>query len=116
MSGMPDLFSSVANGLNNAALDFTSNLPAVTAPLNLSSGGSSDFLSSLNQIANNITGTAKAYYGTQAQIEQAKAQAAIAKAQGQNAVQVASAGLPSPQLLLFGGLGLAAVLLLTKNK
>jgi hypothetical protein len=39
---------------------------------------------------------------------------AAAKGAGQNAYQVAAVGLPSPTLLLVGGLGLAALLILKR--
>lgn len=90
--------------------------PVVTAPLTLTQDAQGNFITSLDTLANTIVHGAETYYGTQAQIEQAKYNAQIARAQGQNAVQVAKVGLPSPQVLLIGGLGIVALMLLTGNK
>lgn len=122
---MSEGFSFDLSQLGSSGFDFTGGsapssfnfqLPQLSAPLNISPTPGGGWLSSINNVADTIVGGAKAYYGTQAQIEQAKAAAAVAKAQGQNAVQVAQAGLPSPQLLLFGGLGLMGLLILTRKK
>lgn len=90
--------------------------PVVTAPLSIDRDESGNFVASIDSIANAITHGVQTYYGTQAQIEQAKANAAISKAQGQNAVQVAQVGLPSPQLLLAAGVGIVALMLLTGKR
>lgn len=93
------------------------NLPSLGAP-----SFSAPTLAMPQSITTDITGAIKSLgdvatslFSTQAQIYQAQAAANVAKAQGQNAVQVAKAGLPSPQLLLFAGLGLAALLLVSKK-
>lgn len=72
-------------------------------------------LDSFQSLANAITGAAKTYYGTQAELAQAQAQAKIAQAQAGNAVRVAQTGQPSSYLLLWGGLGLAALLILGRK-
>ena len=80
-----------------------------------STPGGSSFLDSLAQLAHNVTGAAQTYYQTQAQIEQAKAQAAVARAQGRNLVATAQTGQPSSYLLLWGALGIGALLILTRK-
>lgn len=107
-----------------AAMDFAApfltmpQLPSVAATLVLPPVAPvPNFLDSINALAKNITGAASAYYGTQAQLEAAKAAAAIAKAQGQNSVQVAQTGAPSMNALLLGGGALLALfLVLDKSK
>lgn len=84
----------------------------IAAPAPAMTGG---FLDSLQQLANSITGAARTYYGTQAELAQAKAQAQIAQAQAGNAVVTARQGQPSSYLLLWGGLGLAALLILSRK-
>lgn len=79
----------------------------------------------LGQVAAEVATGANTYYGTLAQINQAKygskllkaqaqAKVAEAKAYGQGAASTAAAGLPSPTLLLVGGIGLAALLILRR--
>lgn len=113
--------NSLANGLDwfasqpqPSASDFTfpanATFPAGSAP-------------SLSTLIPSIVKGGKDYFGAEAALNTAKAQADLAKAQGQaavavakaggrNAAQTAGAGLPSPTLLLVGGLALAAVMLL----
>lgn len=95
--------------------DFTLVTPPSPAVGAVSAAGSTSFLDSLAQLAHNVTGAAQTYYQTQAQIEQAKAQAAIAKAQGRNLVATAQTGQPSSYLLLWGALGIGALLILTRK-
>ena len=74
---------------------------------------------SLEQVNTIIQEGLATYFGTRQAIAQAKANEAIAKAQYRgdvlNANFQASTGLPSPGILLMGGLGLAAVVLLTRS-
>lgn len=93
--------------LGSSAL--TAGISAPVAPV----GGFSDSLSALTR---SVVGIAQSYYGTQALVEQAKANAAIAKAQGQNAVQVAQAGTPSTGLLLLGGGALLGLFLIMDKR
>lgn len=69
--------------------------------------GANDYYSALAQI-----NTAK--YGSKIVKAQAQAALAQARAGGANAAEVARIGLPSPGLLLVGGLGLAALLILKR--
>lgn len=89
--------------------------PDIGSPVMLPSSGGTGFLDSIQNIANSITGAARTYYQTQAELNALKAQSRIAQAQGANAVQAAQMGSPSPYLLLWGGLGLAALLVLTRK-
>ncbi len=79
----------------------------------------------LGSILNDVVKGGTDYYGALNQINQAKyssklikaqlaAQVAQAKAGGQNAVEVARTGLPSPTLLVVGA-GLLATLLILKK-
>lgn len=79
----------------------------------------------LASLAHSIANGAQLFFGTQAQITNAQTAAQLAKARGQaavavakaggaNAAKTAGAGLPSPTLLLFAGVGLAAILVLRK--
>lgn len=74
---------------------------------------------SLEQVNTIIQEGLNTYFGTRAAIAQAKANEAIAKAQYRgdvlNANFQASTGLPSPGVLLVGGLGLAAIVLLSRS-
>lgn len=112
-TGAIDFTNMTLPGPTFTASDFDLSLPKSVGPLDLSA------------IANQIVKGAQTYYGAQAavntanyaaQLSKAKAQAAlnITKAGGTNAARTAGAGLPSPTLLLFAGLGLAAVLVLKK--
>ena len=110
---VPNPFSGDTSWLDQVQLPTTfpvssgpSSLPAVTPP----AGG---IVGSFNDVIGGLTNAVTSVYGSLAKIEQAKAGVAVARAQGQNAVQTARAGLPSPQLLLLGGLGLVAVLALS---
>lgn len=95
----------------DSALTMPVEPPLVQKPTNLTA--------TLEQINAAIQGGINAYYGTRASIAQSKASEAIAKAQYRgdvlNANFQASTGLPSPGVLLMGGLGLAAILLLTRS-
>jgi len=81
--------------------------PLVTPPSKLTQG--------LEEIAAAINGTINTYYGTKANIARAKADAAIAAAQGRADVATATVGLPSTGLLLLGGGALLTVMLLTRS-
>jgi hypothetical protein len=109
--------------------DFTSSFPDFstlsTAPdissflqpaVQLAPSPSGGIMASFTDFANNITNAAKTFYGAQAQITNAQPQAALAKAIGKNQVSTAQSGLPSPNLLLLGGAGLLAILLLNKKQ
>lgn len=69
-------------------------------------------LENLNAV---IQGGIQSYYGTRAQIAQAKANEAIAKAQYRGDVYQATTGLPSPGVLLMGGAVLTAIVLLSRS-
>jgi len=82
--------------------------PLVTAPTKLTEG--------LREISAAINSTVQAYYGTKADIARAKADAAIAAAQGRASIATATVGLPSPGILLLGGGALLAVMLLAGRR
>lgn len=94
---------------------FTMDLGSSVFPTTSPTSGN-DFMTALSSLANNAATAAGLYYGTQGKISAAKNNAAIIAASGSNAVQTAKSGLPSPTLLMVGGFGLAAILLLTSKK
>lgn len=100
---MPKLVTLPRGGLGGFGLDL-GDMGDVTGQI---VKGATDFYAAQSAVQG-------AKYG--AQLAKANAQAAIniAKAGGQNAAATAGAGLPSPSLLLIGGLGLAALLILKK--
>jgi len=80
---------------------------------------------SLTDLTGEIAKGAVQYYDTlntinaakyQSKLLKAQAQGAVAAAKGagQNAAQVAAVGLPSPTLLLVGGLALAALMIVKR--
>lgn len=119
---MSDIFSfgsTIPTNFDNLSLppvDLSSLTSGLQPPINLMPTADGGILASFNDFARNFGDVAKTIYGTQAQIAQAQAQAAIAKAQGQNAVKTAQAGVPSPNILILGAFGLAALLLVTSKK
>lgn len=70
-----------------------------------------DFDATISSIGNSVANL----WNTKAAITNAQTQAQIAKAAGQNAVQVAQAGLPSVNILVLGGFALLAIVLLKKT-
>lgn len=86
--------------------------PAVSAPAPAVAGS---FADSLQGIANSIVSAANTFYGTQAQLAQARAQSQITSAQAANAVAAARTGAPSPYVWLLGGLGVVALLIVTRK-
>lgn len=117
MSEAPSPVSAPVSDIAAAAdflAPFQSLSSVVSSPLSLSvaaPAASQGFLASLNNLAAQVTGAAKSFYQTQAEIEAAKASAQIARAQGANAVQVARTGTPSLNVMLLGGAALVAVFL-----
>jgi hypothetical protein len=95
----------------------------LTMPTNLSlpTGSGSKTADTARQVAEG----AQLYFGTLASIDaanlqrqllraQGKAAVATVKAGGVNAAETARAGLPSPSLILFGALAVAALVILKK--
>ena len=78
-------------------------------------GTGSGILGSLQNLASSIVGGVQTYYQAETAINQAKAQSQIAKAQGQNLVRTAQTGQPSSYVLLWGALGIGALLILTRK-
>lgn len=107
----PDLSS-----LTFSSPDLSSLTSGLTMPTQVGGAAGGDIISGFNDFIKNIGGVATTVFQTQAQINQAQAQAAIANAQGQNAVKTAQAGVPSPNMLILGGAGLLALVLLTSKK
>ena len=98
-------------GYGDGALTMPVEPPIVARPTNVTGA--------LEQINSIVQGGIQSYYGVRNQIAQAKAAEAIAKAQYRgdvmNANFQASTGLPSPGLLIMGGLALTTVLLLSRR-
>lgn len=86
---------------------FTGPLSTVSAP----TSPLSDLDSTVTTVGNSIANL----WNTKAAITNAQTKAQIAKAAGQNAVQVAHAGLPSVNILALGGFALLAIFLLKKQ-
>lgn len=107
-----DLLTIPASAFTLPDFTATSSAPVITPP----TVAAPSFSDAIKNLADNIAQAASAYYGTQAQIATSRAQAQIAAAAGQNAVQTARAGLPSPTLLLLGGAGLVVALALISRK
>lgn len=96
--------------------DFVTPLAATLSPAAPSVAPQS-FTTGLTNFADQMAKTVINLYQNAAQIETAKAGVALAKAQGQQGVQnVKTGGSISPQMLAFGGLGLAAIFLLSGKK
>lgn len=111
------------DGLGDTTVDIFAPPPASPSPSSMLSLPRN--LDAIGTTAAKIVQGAELYYGTQAQIAQLKYGAQIAKASGQSAVAAARAGgqasaiqagytLPSPSLLMVGGLALAALLILKR--
>lgn len=131
MSQAPDIISgsdsldftgpdNASSGFNFSFPDISNLISSVTPNLSSSlmpsaSVTPSSIGSAVSGFANDLTKAITGFYDAETAVNTAKANAAIAKARGQNAVATAQSGLPSPTLLLFGGLGLAALLIISKK-
>lgn len=72
-------------------------------------------LSDLGNLVHSATAPIVQYYGDQAAIARAKGLVPIANAQTANAVRVAGAGAPSPYFLIAAGVGVLALVLVSKR-
>lgn len=81
-----------------------------------SSVSGTSFSDAIKNVRDAVVEATTTYYQTRAEIDKAKAASATARAQAAGQIASARTGLPSPSMLIYAGLGLAAIVLITRKR